>query len=297
MSTVHHPYCPVCGSTSIHPALTVKDHSVSGESFPVWQCGHCSLRFTQDAPDEDSIGKYYQSPDYISHTNTDKGMVNQVYKKARQVTLELKAKLVMNRTKPVGRLLDLGAGIGAFLHAMRVKGWQVEGIEPDETARRQAEKLYGLHLNTSDRFYRLPPGSFDAITLWHVLEHVHQLHPYMEKLKELLQPGGRIFIAVPNYTSADADSYEADWAAYDVPRHLYHFTPASMEILVKKHGFVLEEKLPMWLDSYYISLLSSKYRNGQPSWLGAGINGSLSNLKTIFNKDRSSSIIYILKKA
>ena len=142
MSTVHHTHCPVCGSASINPLLTVRDHSVSQESFVIWQCSECKLRFTQDAPDEASIGRYYQSADYISHTNTSKGLVNQLYQKVRNITLEQKAALVMRQTTSKGKLLDLGAGIGAFLHTMQQKGWEVTGIEPDAGARaRQRNRI------------------------------------------------------------------------------------------------------------------------------------------------------------
>lgn len=138
---------------------------------------------------------------------------------------------------------------------------------------------------------------YDAITLWHVLEHVHQLHPYVARLKERLAEGGKIFIAVPNYTSADAAAYRNYWAAYDVPRHLYHFSPQSISVLMNAHGLRVIEKKPMWFDSFYISLLSSKYHRGRTSWLGAGLNGLRSNLAALVNRDRCSSLIYIVEKA
>ena len=296
MPTVHHTHCPVCDSARINPLLTVKDHSVSGEDFVLWQCTDCSLRFTQDVPDESAIGAYYQSPEYISHTNTSKGLVNRIYQRVRNYTLDQKADLVIARTKKTGKILDLGAGIGAFLHTMQKKGWETEGIEPDPGARAQAESLYQLQLHDTTALDNFSPASFDAITLWHVLEHVHKLHPYMDRLHELLQPGGRIFIAVPNYESLDAADYKLFWAAYDVPRHLYHFSPKSMETLVQRHGFTLEEKRPMWFDSFYISLLSSKYKNGKTNWPGALWSGARSNLKAAANKNYCSSLIYILKK-
>ncbi len=175
MSKVHYDQCPVCSSAHIRHVVDIKDHSVSGETFPVWECRNCGLRFTQDVPDERSIGPYYQSDAYISHTNTSKGLINTLYQRVRKRTLESKARLVMNRTVPRGTLLDMGAGIGAFLHTMKGKGWTVTGIEPDPGARRQAETLFGLQLQETSAFAHLPEGGFDAITLWHVLEHVHQL--------------------------------------------------------------------------------------------------------------------------
>lgn len=296
MNRIHYTHCPVCNSTHINPLLTVKDHSVSKEEFVVWQCGECSLRFTQDVPGEDAIGPYYQSADYISHSNTDKGLLNRLYQNVRRLTLQQKAKLIITYTKQRGHLLDIGAGIGAFLSVMRQKGWEVTGIEPDHGARNKAASLFGLQLDEPSLLFRLPKEKFDAITLWHVLEHVHQLHPYMEQLKTVLAPGGKIFVAVPNYTSVDSEAYRNYWAAYDVPRHLYHFSPASIEKLVQQHGLKLAEKKPMWFDAFYISLLSSRYHRGRPSWIGAGITGLRSNITALLNKDRCSSLIYVIEK-
>lgn len=296
MNRIHYTHCPVCNSPEIDPLLTVKDHSVSKEDFVVWQCRVCSLRFTQDVPDEDSISPYYGSPDYISHSNTNKGLMNKLYQSVRKLTLEQKAKLIIQHTKASGRILDIGAGIGAFLSVMKEKGWQIKGIEPDEGARKNAAQLFGLTLEQPSELYGLNPDSYDAITLWHVLEHVHQLHPYVEQLKTLLTREGKIFIAVPNYTSVDAAAYRNYWAAYDVPRHLYHFTPKAIEKLMSGHGLKVVAKKPMWFDSFYISLLSSKYHKGSASWIGAGYNGVRSNLTALLNKDRCSSLIYIIEK-
>jgi 2-polyprenyl-3-methyl-5-hydroxy-6-metoxy-1,4-benzoquinol methylase len=297
MSRIHYTHCPVCNSTNIDPLLTVKDYSVSKEDYVVWQCRDCTLRFTQDVPDEDSIGPYYASPDYISHTNTSKGLLNQLYQKVRHYTLAQKAKLIIRYTKEKGKILDIGAGIGAFLSVMKERGWEINGIEPDEGARRNAKELFGLNLAQPSVLFDLPLNRFDAITLWHVLEHVHQLHSYMEQLKNLLAREGKIFIAVPNYTAADAAAYRNYWAAYDVPRHLYHFSPKSIAVLAQQHGLKVIAKKPMWFDAFYISLLSSNYHRGKTSWIGAGINGLWSNLTALLNKDRCSSIIYILEKA
>jgi 2-polyprenyl-3-methyl-5-hydroxy-6-metoxy-1,4-benzoquinol methylase len=281
---------------AINPLLTVKDHSVSKEDFVVWQCSQCSLRFTQDAPGEEAIAPYYQSPDYISHSNTTEGLVNQLYQKVRKFTLQRKASLIREYTTEKGSLLDIGAGIGAFLNEMKRKGWHVTGIEPDAGAREQAKKLFDSTLQPASALQHLPQNTYDAITLWHVLEHVHSLHAYVAQLKVLVKPGGRIFIAVPNYTSLDADIYRNNWAAYDVPRHLYHFTPKAMDILMKEHGLKVIAQKPMWFDAFYISLLSSKYKNGKTSWLSAAVNGLRSTIKTLFNKKACSSLIYIIAK-
>jgi 2-polyprenyl-3-methyl-5-hydroxy-6-metoxy-1,4-benzoquinol methylase len=296
MNRIHYSNCPVCNSRNIDPLLTVKDYSVSKEEFVIWQCRECSLRFTQDVPDEDSIAPYYQSPDYISHSNTSKGLLNQLYQRVRKLTLAQKATLLAQHTKQKGNVLDIGAGIGIFLSAMKERGWEVKGVEPDEEARKKAQQLFGMALDEPSALFRLQKGRYDAITLWHVLEHVHELHAYMEQLKELLAADGKIFIAVPNYLSADAAAYRNYWAAYDVPRHLYHFSPKAIEKLLAMHDLQLISKKPMWFDAFYISLLSSKYYRGKTSWIAGGITGFRSNLRTLFNKEKCSSLIYIIGK-
>ena len=196
-----------------------------------------------------------------------------------------------------GTLLDIGAGTGAFLHHMQQQGWAVTGIEPDADARNVARETFGINLQTPDQLQKLPPNQFDAITLWHVLEHVHQLHTYMDILKSLLKPGGKLFIAVPNYQSLDADIYRLAWAAYDVPRHLYHFSPQSMQALTQRHGLKIISQKPMWFDAFYISLLSSKYKNGNLNWMGALLSGLRSNVNAVFNKNKCSSLIYVISAA
>ncbi len=297
MSVIHYQQCPVCGSSDFKEVLRVKDRTVSGEVFPVMECRECSLRFTQDIPNEESIAPYYKSEDYISHTATSKGIVNRLYHAVRKRTIRRKRQMIIGLTGvKTGALLDIGSGTGTFAADMQTNGWKVTALEPDEAARKVAREMHQVDLKPLAELDKLPPASFDAITMWHVLEHVHALQHYMQRLKELLKPGGRLFIAVPNYTSLDAKKYGEHWAAYDVPRHLYHFSPQSMRVLLEKNGLKLSRQLPMYYDSFYISLLSSKYRRGSVSWLDAVSTGLRSNLSAFGNKDRFSSIIYVIEK-
>jgi len=290
-----HTCCPVCGATVIQKVLTAKDHTVSQRSFEIWECRQCTLRFTQHIPAEQEIGAYYQSENYISHSDTSKGLINRLYHIVRKRTLVSKRFLIESRTRlNKGSLLDVGAGTGAFLHHMQHHHWRVTGLEPDPAARERAATLYGLKLLPPDHLWDLPEKAMDVITLWHVLEHVHRLHDYMERLKELLKPGGLLFIAVPNYTSRDAALYGENWAAYDVPRHLYHFSPASMEQLVKKHGLQIKSIKPMWFDSFYVSLLSEKYKTGKARLIKGGMSGLISNWNALWNRGRCSSLIYVI---
>jgi 2-polyprenyl-3-methyl-5-hydroxy-6-metoxy-1,4-benzoquinol methylase len=297
MNRIHYTHCPVCGSADLQNMLQAKDHTVSGELFWIAECTNCTVRLTQDVPDESSIGSYYKSENYISHTNTAKGLINRLYHFIRKRTLLRKRNLIREITGLLhGKLLDLGSGTGSFLREMQQAGWEADGLEPDAVARKRAKELNGVDLSDTDRFYHLLPGSFDAITLWHVLEHVHELNLYVQQLKKIVKDTGKIFIAVPNHASADAQIYKEHWAAYDVPRHLYHFSPRSMQVLMEKNGLKIVGYKPMWYDSFYISMLSSKYKNGRTNLAAACWNGLRSNLKTSGDVKKCSSIIYIVGK-
>jgi len=289
--------CPVCKSSAIKFVLKAMDHTVSRKTFSIWQCTDCSFRFTQDIPAISSIGQYYQSDNYISHSNTSKGIINRLYHSIRKITLKQKRRLLKSSTSlSTGSLLDIGAGTGAFSSFMQSSGWRITALEPDETARRIARETNRINLLPPDQLFQLTAESFDTITMWHVLEHVHTLHEYIGQLKKLLKPDGRLFIAVPNYTCYDASHYQSFWAAYDVPRHLYHFSPASMKKLLQLHGLNLVTIKPMWFDSFYVSLLSEKYKTGKGSLLKGAWTGFISNYKALFQKEKCSSVIYVISR-
>ena len=295
---IEYTECPSCKSVAISKVFSCKDHTVSQEIFEIWKCAGCTLRFTQNAPIPAEMGRYYQSADYVSHSDTKKGLVNRLYHLVRNRTLQQKAGMVKDITKKsAGKLLDVGAGTGAFAHTMQQAGWQVTGLEPDELARVNAFNNYGLTLDTLERLPSLPAAAFDAITLWHVLEHVHDLHGYLRNFYKLLHKDGVLIIAVPNYQSYDAEVYQNCWAAYDVPRHLYHFSAKSMENLLQSHGFTTEELKPMWFDSFYVSMLSEKYMRNHGNLARAFWKGLQSNLKAWRKTEKCSSIIYIIKRS
>jgi SAM-dependent methyltransferase len=293
---IHHQGCPLCSSHLIKPVFEARDHTVSGKLFSIWECSSCTARFTQDVPGEQEIGPYYLSDDYISHTETKKGSINMAYHAVRTFTLQQKKKMICTRTrKSAGNLLDIGCGTGAFLQVMKEAGWEVQGLEPDAGARDIAEKR-GVPVLPSTALSSLG-RSYDAITMWHVLEHVHNLHGYLKSISNLLKQDGLLFVAVPNYTSGDADHYQEGWAAYDVPRHLYHFSPASVKQLMKLHGLEVEALAPMWFDSFYVAMLSEKYRCGKENILSASWQGMVSNFSAMGRTENCSSVIYIIRKA
>ena len=298
LDRINYVNCPCCGSTDTGFRLAARDYTVSGEVFSLWQCARCTVRFTQGAPKPAFIGRYYKAENYISHTDTKAGLINGLYHRVRKLTLRGKEGLLKKYTgHATGNLLDIGAGTGAFCRYMQEAGWTVTGLEPDEATRLRAHELHGLTLQPAEELLRLPACSYDAVTLWHVLEHVHTLHEYVKRIRELLSPQGRAFIAVPNYTSYDAAVYGQYWAAYDVPRHLYHFSPQAMEFLLKKHRLTLVAIEPMWYDSFYVSMLSEQYKSGKAGYVKAIAVGLASNAKALFNKRRCSSVVYVIAAA
>lgn len=294
--TVHFDQCPICESKSIQPYREVKDFWVSKETFPLWKCSDCTFVFTQDMPDRASIGKYYDHDSYISHTDTNEGLLFKVYHKVRDIMLQRKAKMVANNA-PNGAVLDVGAGTGYFLNTMLQLGWKALGVEPDSGAKSIAKKNFNLDLFDGLEKVNQEAGTLSAITMWHVLEHVHELDHYLKTYHSWLKKDGALIIAVPNYTSADASFYKEYWAAYDIPKHLWHFNPMSMASLATKYGFevVKHEQLPF--DPFYIAMLSEKNKgNGAIANLRAFFVGAYSYVRALLSVKRASSVVYILKK-
>lgn len=290
--------CPVCNNSKAHIVIESQDFSLTQSSFSIAHCLICSLRFTVPIPSQDEIGKYYKFLAYISHTDVKEGWMNRMYHAVRTKTLNQKTNWVQSLfTGHKGHLLDIGAGTGAFAHAMQLKAWTVTGLEPDAVTRAKAFENYKLQLQSTDSLFDLPENEYEVITMWHVLEHVHALKPYLAQCFKSLKNNGRLIIAVPNYTSLDASYYKKYWAAYDLPRHLYHFSPLSMDTLLNEMGFEIVTLKPMWYDSFYVSLLSEKYKqSGKLGILVAGVIGIFSNLFAMMNPSKASSIIYEAKK-
>lgn len=294
MSLIHRP-CPTCASDQSTNFLTCKDHSVSKETFTIVQCSQCHMVYTNPVPDEASIGNYYQSQEYISHSDTKKGLVNRIYHLVRNHTLNQKAKLVKRiNNNTTGNLLDIGCGTGYFLNKCKSEGWNVDGTEPDQNANALASQIVGKKI-PQDLNYIQTNHTYHIISLWHVLEHIHSLNETLSKIKSILHKEGHLIIAVPNYESLDAKIYKDFWAAYDVPRHLYHFSKDSISRLIDKHDLVLQEIVPMTFDSYYVSLMSEKYKN--PGNFLSNIANSIVNgyRSNNYQKNNYSSLIYIIR--
>ncbi len=289
--------CPVCKADSLKHYLNVKDYSVSQEEFVLQRCPDCNMIITNPRPNVESIERYYASDNYISHANRSTSLFDKIYFVARNLTLNWKYHIIKELAPNPGKLLDYGCGTGQFLSFMKTKKWNVSGIEPNDKARQKAnELLNNTILKEPDRIIN---HSFEVITLWHVLEHIHDINETLQKLKSQLISNGYLIIAVPNPNSYDCKFYKNVWAAYDVPRHLWHITRETMSTLLKINGFNLIETRPMKLDSYYVSLLSEGYKKPKQLKLITGLKaliiGFLSNLYAIKSKEYSS-IIYIAQQ-
>jgi 2-polyprenyl-3-methyl-5-hydroxy-6-metoxy-1,4-benzoquinol methylase len=285
--------CPICDSDKKSLFLTCIDNTVSKKTFELQECDLCGFVYTSPRPQNSDLGKFYESDEYISHSNTKKGIVSRLYQSVRNRTLRQKLALINSRQKK-GTLLDIGCGTGEFANVMQLDGWKVRGIEPGDSAREMAKKNYGLDVQPEEALRSIAPASMDMITMWHVLEHVPDLNGRIQELKTILKQDGLLIIAVPNRNSHDAAYYGKNWAAYDVPRHLWHFRPQDIRALVGAHGFEVKEVLPMKFDSYYVSMLSEKYATGSVKYFSAFRRGWISNSRA--GAEAWSSQIYVIRK-
>jgi 2-polyprenyl-3-methyl-5-hydroxy-6-metoxy-1,4-benzoquinol methylase len=285
--------CPLCSKEAIVNHLICTDYQVTGESFAITKCVQCGFLFTNPRPTATSIQKYYDSPEYISHSDAVHSLKDRIYRIVR--TYNTKAKLHIIHGLGTGTtLLDYGCGTGNFLHACKNEGWTVDGLEPNPIARQKSADLLQQHIFANHT--EIENKRWDLITLWHVLEHIHELNATIAWLKKSLFKNGRLILALPNANSPDAKHYKEKWAGYDVPRHLYHFTPETTKDLLHRHDLKIKKILPMHFDAYYVSLLSEKGQNTLLNYLRGFLYGYKSNAYAKKHPLSYSSLIYIAGK-
>ena len=271
--------------------LTVKDYSVSKETFDLYYDETLDMLITHPQPSLENLGKYYESEDYISHTDNKRSLFEKLYHFIKNIALKNKLNLINSLQPNKGKILDIGAGTGEFLAVAKNDGWQTIGVEPSDRAKSIAIKK---GISFVEQTSELENQSFDVISMWHVLEHVPDLDQQIKELKRLLKSSGTLIVAVPNFKSFDAKHYGKFWAAYDVPIHFWHFSKTAIKLLFEKEEMELEKVLPMKFDSFYVSLLSEKYKSGKMNFVRAFFTGLKSNWRA--KKDfEYSSHIYILK--
>lgn len=287
--------CPWCDSDNNHQFLKLKDYFLTQEDFEILECNDCKLLFTTPCPAPDKIGDYYKSEEYLSHNDEKKSLFARIYNIVKKTNIKNKFNIAVGNKQSAVRILDIGCGVGDFLNYAKEKGCKITGIEPNDDARKIAEKKLNTKVFSPAELENLPDNSFDIITMWHVLEHVADLKTEIHHLQRLLKNDGRLILALPNYKSFDAEYYKDKWAAYDVPRHLNHFSRTSIENIFKETKFQLTDIKPLKWDSFYISMLSEQYLGNSNSFIKGTITGWKSNRKAK-NSGEYSSLVYILIK-
>lgn len=288
--------CLVCGSTLLSKELTCKDFVATGESFDLHRCGDCSFLFTNPRPRAAEIGPYYQSDRYVSHAGDKKNFsfMYKVYDVVRDYSIKQKLNLIKSY-HPSGKLMDLGCGLGYFLEGVtKDKTFDALGVDVSQEAIDYVKKKFGYNVLNEDKLDTIEEHSFDVITQWHVLEHVHLLNERMQQLKNILKPTGTLFIAIPNSDSWDAKYYKEFWDGYDVPRHLYHFNQKSFGSLMNKHGFDVIQTKPMLFDAPYISMRSEVHKGNSFSFVRGAVSGAISTVNAL-GKKNYSSLLFVVK--
>lgn len=287
--------CPLCKSNDLQKDyIKTKDYFLSNEEFSISKCRNCSFQFTDPRPANDQLDRYYQSEEYLSHDPRISSLKDWLYRLIKRYSLKTKYKLVVKYSgKSKGDILDYGCGTGELLHYFSMKDWNAFGVEPNEKARKSAKEKPGLKVFSSAGEL-INTKMFDVIMLWHVIEHLPLLHENIDQLKSKLKPGGRIFIAIPNVQSPDSEYYGKYWAALDLPRHLYHFNKETFTRFAHDKKLQLDAVLPMKFDSFYVSLLSEKYKNSKLQYIKAFYQGLRSNLQAL-GKNNFSSLVFVLK--
>ena len=227
MDTLEHIDCPICEHDETE-RLFDKD------SLSVVTCKRCRLRYvnprvSQQALAKDYVETYYP-PDKVERIHTDSMEWLQMAERLTELEKRCQGK---------GRLLDVGCGIGTFLRLARERGWEPYGVDPSKSGITFAQEKYRLDVKCGEVFdANFPTGHFDAITLYHVLEHIPDLNPLLSELRRILKPQtGTLVIEVPNGESLQIHLQKADWPYVHPRDHLYYFSARSLPKLLRKHGF------------------------------------------------------------
>lgn len=286
--------CPVCGETHHELYLKTKDFFLTGEEFNLMQCSGCGFIFTSPRPDDSQLSVYYESDEYLSHHAKGFSLLRLIYQYLRKRNIRKKYQLI-HAFVSKGKILDIGCGTGELLSYFKNSSWHTLGIEPDDSARSFAQNTWGLDVFKEDHIEKIQEESFDVVSMWHVLEHVSDINERLKQIHRILKPGSYFFAALPNYLSWDAKHYKEYWAAWDVPRHLFHFSEKNIIQLSEKQGFKFIRSVPMVWDSTYISLVSERNMGNKIPYIKALLNGMKSNR---LGKGSSgySSMIYIFQK-
>ncbi|MBP7113929.1 MAG: class I SAM-dependent methyltransferase [Candidatus Peribacteraceae bacterium] len=225
-----------------------------GEVFSIVRCGTCGFLWTKNPPDERSIGRYYDTADYIPHSDR----MPPIFRLIRWLRNTAKCRMLGAKQ---GLVVDIGCGNGTFLMEAKRRGWKTLGVDPVENARKLCSAA-GIDAIMPAEMTNIPAASADVVTLWHALEHVHDLSGTLTQCRRILRSNGSLLVGVPNIASPLAAAYGQDWAGLDMPLHLWHFTPVTMEKILRSHGFTSPEIRPTWTDDLISAILSEKFAQG-----------------------------------
>lgn len=294
--TFHISSCPVCAHSQFRLVLKAKDHLVSKQSFSILECVNCDFRFTQDPPSPSAIGPYYDDEAYVEHSDSQSGLIFNLYHRARRIMLSFKYRMLKKRSNGK-RLLDVGSASGYFMEYMQSKGYDAQGIEISDKARELCKQRCGIEaFEPKSLINNELNGKYDLITLWHVFEHVYTYDDYFKAFARYINDGGTLAIAMPNHRCLDETYYGKYWCAYDVPRHLWHFEQKTFKAFAEKRGFKLAAVKRLPLDPFYNAMVSASYKKGFKFLPWTMYIGCLSFVMGLFNKKKASSLVYLLNK-
>lgn len=296
MSRIEYTNCIVCGSTDFSEKRSIQDWLVSNETFSLKECHTCSFRFVSDPPAAEDAGAYYETEEYVEHSDNRDGIINRMYHVGRKWMMNYKLKM-LKRYSTGTSILDVGSGAGYFLNFMKQNGYQTNGIEISAKAVANCKEKYGIEaFSPSDFMEQTVPGKYDLITMWHVFEHVYQYDEYFKSFENYLTKDGALVIAMPNYYCLEEKHYKNYWNGYDVPRHLWHFTPDTFPRFAADRGFEVVKMHNLPLDPFYNCMISASYKKSPTFLPFTAFVGLLSSIRALFSFQRSSSVVYILRK-
>jgi SAM-dependent methyltransferase len=258
--------CNLCGADDPHLLFQGWDrlHGKPGR-FRMVQCQECGLIYLNPRPVISEIDRYYPAdyPPHLAPVQAAKGRISRW-----DVRYGLNKRLrALTALQPRGRLLDVGCATGAFIAFAREQGWDVHGVELADTAASFCRNVLHLPVVTGDLLQTdYPAESFDVITLWTVLEHLHDPLATLHEIRRILQPSGLLALALPNVESLDAQFFGPAWAGYDVPRHLYIMPNVTLERMLAQAGFSVVRRRCLY-GSHFLFFFSLQYcLLEKPSW-------------------------------
>jgi len=270
--------CYICKTSNYKPYVTIKD-ILNINSFTIAQCD-CGFCFVNPRPSEKELKKYYHTDDYLPHSK-GKGVLFLLYRIVQKISFYNKFLLLRNLKEKITHL-DYGGGDGRFSNYVNSK---------ENATSSFYDPYYKNSLNADFK-----KKEYNIITLWHVLEHAYDLDILFENIEKSLENRGKLVVAVPNFDSLERNIYKENWAAYDLPRHLYHFNNISLEKLLRSKGYKIIDKKRMLFDTFYISILSSM-KISNISVIKSLFVALFISIKVIIKgPEFSSSLLYVCEK-